>query len=162
MIDLTKLFPQDQARNALTQWTQPFEQWSKTLDGHDDAHVQYGRDLGYIAQAHGKQAMETAQANAQHNLETWQQVMSALATPMLAQHWWQYVVDGAQRSVLYADAMRERGNYFVEHEEGSHKTVLSWDHEMVVDGTKLARPVNYSLVRIIPPEGVSVREDGRR
>jgi hypothetical protein len=27
---------------------------------------------------------------------------------------------------------------------------------MVVDGRKLARPVNYALVRIVPPEGVDV------
>lgn len=162
MIDFTKLLPQsllplaDGSAAART-----LGQWQTSLDGRDDAYVQYGRDLGFIAQAHGKQVLETAQTNAQHNAETWQQVMGAMATPMLAQHWWQYVVDGAQRAVLYADAMRERGNYFVEHEEGSNKTVLSWDHDMVVDGTKLARPVNYSLVRITPPEGVTVREDGR-
>jgi hypothetical protein len=84
-----------------------------------------------------------------------------MMTPALPQQWWEYMVDGAQRGVLFADAMRERGNHFVEHEEGSNKTVLSWEHEMVVDGSKLARPVNYSLVRITPPEGVTVREDGR-
>ena len=32
---------------------------------------------------------------------------------------------------------------------------------MVVDGKELARPVNYSLVRIVPPKGDKVREDGR-
>jgi len=47
------------------------------------------------------------------------------------------------------------------HEEGSDKTVLCWDHDLVIDGTKLARPVNYSLVRIRAPEDVTVREDGR-
>ncbi|MBK1631106.1 alpha/beta hydrolase [Thiohalocapsa halophila] len=162
MLDFTKLLSQ-----SLSPFTdgggtsQAFEQWTKSLDGHDDEYVQYGRDLGFIAHAHGKQAMDTAQRHAQSNLEAWQQVMGAMATPMLAQHWWQYVVDGAQRAVLYADAMRERGNHFVEHEEGSHKTVLSWEHEMVVDGKTLSRPVNYSLVRIVPPAGVTVREDGR-
>jgi pimeloyl-ACP methyl ester carboxylesterase len=73
----------------------------------------------------------------------------------------EYLTDAAQRAVMYTDAMRQRGNYFVEHEEGSDETVLSWRHETVVDGTKLRRPVNYSLVRIVPPEGVEVRENGR-
>ncbi len=141
--------------------TGAFEQWTRSLDGHDDAHFQYGRDLGFIAQAHGKQALETAQANSEANWARWQQVMAGFMTPMLGQHWWSYVVDGAERSVLFADAMRERGNHFVEHEEGSHKTVLSWEHEIVVDGKTLPRPVNYSLVRIVPPEGVTVRQDGR-
>ncbi|WP_254045140.1 DUF3141 domain-containing protein [Thiohalocapsa sp. ML1] len=162
MLDYSKFLPE--ALSAFTDtgaMARPFEQWTKSLDGHDDAYVQYGRDLGVIAQAHGQRATETAQTNTQANWEAWQQVMSALMTPMLPQHWWQYVVDGAERSVLYADAMRERGNHFVEHEEGSNETVLSWAHEMVVDGKTLPRPVNYSLVRIVPPEGVTVREDGR-
>jgi pimeloyl-ACP methyl ester carboxylesterase len=162
MLDYSKFLPE--ALSAFTDtgaMARPFEHWTKSLDGHDDAYVQYGRDLGVIAQAHGKRATETAQTNTQSNWEAWQQVMSALMTPMLPQHWWQYVVDGAERSVLYADAMRERGNHFVEHEEGSNETVLSWAHETVVDGKTLPRPVNYSLVRIVPPEGVTVREDGR-
>jgi pimeloyl-ACP methyl ester carboxylesterase len=158
MIDLTKLFPGIDGQNALTDWPQA---WQTAANGDDSEYVQYARDLGVILQAHGKQASETSQKNLQRNLETWQQVSSAMMDPALARHWWDYMVDGAQRGVLFADAMRERGNHFVEHEEGSNKTVLSWDHEMVVDGSKLARPVNYSLVRIVPPEGVTVREDGR-
>ncbi|MCG6939880.1 MAG: DUF3141 domain-containing protein [Thiohalocapsa sp.] len=162
MFAITKLFPQTEMRNALTDWTESWGQsWHKTFDGHDDAYVQYGRDLGIILQAHGKRAMETAQQNAKANLETWQQVLDGMVSPALPQAWWEYLVDGAQRTVLYADAMRERGNHFVEHEEGSNRTVLSWEHEIVVDGSKLERPVNYSLVRIVPPEGVTVREDGR-
>ena len=34
--------------------------------------------------------------------------------------------------------------------------VLHFDYETVVDGRTLARPVNYALVRIMPPEGVTV------
>ncbi|MCF7982853.1 MAG: DUF3141 domain-containing protein [Thiohalocapsa sp.] len=158
MFDVTKLFPQNETRNAPTDWT---GSWTKALDGNNDDYVQYGRDLGFIVQAHGKQAMETAGQNTRANLETWQQVMSTMTGTALPQQWWAYMVDGTQRAVLFADAMRERGNYFAEHEEGSNKTVLSWNHETVVDGTKLTRPVNYSLVRILPPEGVAAREDGR-
>ncbi len=52
--------------------------------------------------------------------------------------------------------MRERGNNFVEHNRAGLPPVLHFEHEMVVDGSKLARPVNYALVRIVPPDGVRV------
>ncbi|AFL73014.1 DUF3141 domain-containing protein [Thiocystis violascens] len=142
-------------------FAETFGDFSRSMSQTGDAYSNYAKDLGTIAKAHGERANSTAQANLKHNQEAWQKVASALASPTLPQQWVEYLTDASQRSVLYADAMRQRGNYFIEHEEGSNKTVLSWDHETVVDGTKLARPVNYSLVRIVPPEGVTVREDGR-
>lgn len=119
------------------------------------------KDLGSIAEAHFERASDTAQANTRNNLEAWNKIAEAWVTPLSGQHWLDYGWDVAQRAVLYTDALRQRGNYFAEHEEGSNKTVLSWDHDVVVDGTTLARPVNYSLVRIVPPQGVSVHEDRR-
>jgi len=139
-----------------------FESWSKHFDTTSGDHTQYRKDLGTIYQAHAQRAVETTQANLNKTMTAWTRVSCALMTPTLGQHWFEYLVDASQRSVLFADAMRERGNLFVEHEEdGSKKTVLSWAHETIIDGTQLARPVNYSLVRIVPPEGVEVREDGR-
>jgi len=72
------------------------------------------------------------------------------------QDWQHYAVDFAQRSVLFWDALRERGNGFLEHERAGKPPVLHFDYEMVLDGRGLARPVNYALVRIVPPEGVTV------
>ena len=135
--------------------------WPRLADLDKDEQSQYAKDLGFIVEAHTKGASETAQRNAQKNLEAWNRIASACASSWLAKDWLDYIIDTSQRAVLFADAMRERGNMFVEHEEGSDKTVLSWAHEIIVDGTKLARPVNYSLVQIVPPEGVSVRQDGR-
>ena len=71
-------------------------------------------------------------------------------------HWYAYATDFAQRSILFWDTLRERGNDFVEHNREGLTPVLHFDYEMVVDGRELARPVNYALVRIIPPAG---RED---
>ena len=71
-------------------------------------------------------------------------------------NWYEYATDFAQRSILFWDTLRERGNNFVEHNREGLTPVLHFDYEMVVDGRKLARPVNYALVRIIPPEGVRV------
>ena len=34
--------------------------------------------------------------------------------------------------------------------------MLHFEYEMVLDGRTLERPVNYALVRIVPPEGVTV------
>src|SRR5262245_15759432 len=70
--------------------------------------------------------------------------------------WYGYASDFAQRSVLFWDTLRERGNNFIEHTREGLPPVLHFDYETVVDGRKLARPVNYALVRIIPPEDVVV------
>ena len=78
--------------------------------------------------------------------------------------WWQmawdYWVDAAQRTVLFWDVMRKRGNQFVEHEAKGMPPVLAFEHEMVLDGRTLARPVNYFVVRIIAPAGT--RTDPRK
>ena len=142
-----------------------FADFGRSLSRDGDAYADYAKDLSTIAQAHGSRATETAQTNLQRNQEAWGKVAAAFASPAafarLPQLWTEYLTDTAQRAVLFTDAMRQRGNYFNEHEEGSNKTVLIWDHDLVIDGTQLARPVNYSLVRIRAPEGVKVREDGR-
>src|SRR4030095_3926000 len=73
----------------------------------------------------------------------------------------QYAVDFAQRSVLLWDTLRQRGNNFLEHERQGLPPVLHFDYEMVMDGRSRKRPVNYALLRIIPPKGVTV-DDKRR
>jgi len=65
-----------------------------------------------------------------------------------------YVVDATQRSVLFLDVMRERCNQYREHLAETAPHVLDYDIELVVDGRRLPRPVNYALVRVIPPAGV--------
>ncbi len=92
------------------------------------------------------------------------QVGQWLATPPLPYEAWagstRYAVDVAERSILFWDTLRQRGNNFVEHERRGLPPVLHFEHEMVVDGRTFARPVNYALLRIVPPKGVSV--DPRR
>jgi poly(3-hydroxyalkanoate) synthetase/tellurite resistance protein len=60
-----------------------------------------------------------------------------------------YMVDSLQRSVLYADIMRKRGNIYLEHLEKGQPPVLVFDYEIIVDGRDLERPVNYCLVKIL-------------
>ena len=72
----------------------------------------------------------------------------------------EYIVDAAQRSVLFWDVMRQRGNQYHEHLAEIAPHVLDYEVELLVDGRTLDRPVNYCLVRIVPPPGVKV--DARR
>ncbi len=82
---------------------------------------------------------------------------AALPAPLEAWNDWQaYATDLAQRCVLFWDTLRQRGNAFLEHERAGKPPVLHFDYEMELDGRTLGRPVNYALVRIVPPEGVTV------
>src|SRR3954452_20890 len=67
-----------------------------------------------------------------------------------------YWVDAWQRSILLLDVLRQRGNNYVEHNARQAPHVLTFDADLVLDGRSLPQPVNYALVRIIPPTGVSV------
>jgi pimeloyl-ACP methyl ester carboxylesterase len=73
----------------------------------------------------------------------------------------EYWVDAWQRSILFLDILRQRGNNSREHNAREAPHVLSFDAELVLDGRSLPRPVNYALVRIVPPEGVSINPSKR-
>ena len=62
----------------------------------------------------------------------------------------EYWRDAWQRSILFLDVLRQRGNTYRERQEEVAPNVLEFDAELVMDGRRLARPVNYALVRIAP------------
>ena len=68
----------------------------------------------------------------------------------------EYAIDAAQRSVLFWDVMRQRGNQYREHMAETAPHVLDYKVELVVDGRTLERPVNYGLVRVVPPTSVEI------
>src|SRR5262249_56591662 len=68
----------------------------------------------------------------------------------------EYLRDAMERSILFWDVMRQRGNQYREHMAETVPHVLEFKVEPVVDGRTLARPVNYGLVRIVPPQGVTI------
>jgi pimeloyl-ACP methyl ester carboxylesterase len=73
----------------------------------------------------------------------------------------EYARDFWQRSVLFLDILRQRGNQregMLAHQATS---VLIYDSELVMRGDELPHPVNYSLLRIIPPEGTEI-DDRKR
>jgi len=67
-----------------------------------------------------------------------------------------YVWDAWQRSMLYLDILRQRGNNYLDHAEERAPNVLSFRFAVVINGLGLESPVNYVLVRILPPANVRV------
>jgi hypothetical protein len=70
---------------------------------------------------------------------------------------WAYWTDACQRSVLFWDVFfRQRGQSYREHAAKAAPHVLKFAYELVIDGRALPRPVNYGLVRVLPPDGVEI------
>lgn len=83
------------------------------------------------------------------------------ALPGLFASAFEYLVDTGQRSVLFLDAMRRRGEQYREHMAVAVPHVLNYSLELVADGRNLKRPVNYGLVRVSPPPGVEIDQTRR-
>jgi Protein of unknown function (DUF3141) len=84
--------------------------------------------------------------------------MSFPASPMAAFDYW---IDAAQRAVLFLDVMRQRGNQYRAHLAETAPHVLDYDVELVMDGRTFERPVNYGLVKVVPPKELTI-DPGRR
>jgi len=88
--------------------------------------------------------------------------LSATETPFAAagDRWasgfQEYLVDAFQRSVLCLDLLRRRGNEQREIASQPMSTVLHFDHQVLMSGRSLPKPINFSLSRIIPPPGVPI------
>ena len=68
----------------------------------------------------------------------------------------EYWTDAWQRSVLALDVLRERGNTYLERSTQNAPHVLTFKGELVLDGRKFERPVNYVLARIHPTTAAPV------
>lgn len=60
-------------------------------------------------------------------------------------------VDAFERSVLFLDTLRRRGNKDLEHLAAGEPALLKFAHELVLDGRTLPRPCNYALLHVLPP-----------
>ena len=74
--------------------------------------------------------------------------MSQVSNLNFIQDYW---IDSWQRSILTLDALRERGNTSLKRSAETAPHVLSFEFEVIRDGRTLPRPVNYVLIRIVPP-----------
>ena len=94
-----------------------------------------------------QKALSTVAADAQQRVVTPWEAMTG---------WYNYSVDFAQRSVLFWDTLRQRGNNYTEHVRQGQPPLLHFQHETVLDARSFERPVNYALLRILPPEGMTI------
>jgi hypothetical protein len=78
-----------------------------------------------------------------------------------AADWQEYLTDLGQRSVLFWDTLRQRGDNSLAHERAGYPLLLKFDHQTLVDGMDLPRPVNYSLLQILPGPGQPVDSQQR-
>ena len=149
--------------------------WSDAVSGVTDAmglgsqEAVHAGDVGQILAAavarqgqrmmaeHGDRSSRLADRLRQQS-EGWS---DPAARQQIGAAWMEYLRDAAERSVLTADALRRRGDIFLEHEGAGCPPVLVYDYEVVMRGHDLPRPSNYELLRILPPEGVVV-DDRKR
>lgn len=73
----------------------------------------------------------------------------------LAQQATDYWIDAAQRSILFMDVLRQRGDERNHRAEQTAPHVLTFQFEVVMDGRHLERPVNYGLLHILQPDGIA-------
>ena len=76
--------------------------------------------------------------------------------------WASYTLDAWQRSVLFLDVLRQRGNAFLEREDNPMRHVLSFDFDLVLDGHDLPKPVNYWMARVRPPAAAPAPDPRKR
>ncbi|MFT6916867.1 MAG: hypothetical protein ACJAWL_003210 [Motiliproteus sp.] len=65
----------------------------------------------------------------------------------------EYMIDAAQRTVLFWDVLRRRSEEFYDHRAMDIPHVLCFDTELILDGRLLERPANYFLERVKPLPG---------
>jgi Protein of unknown function (DUF3141) len=67
-----------------------------------------------------------------------------------------YFKDAFERSVLFLDVLRRRGNDYLEQSNRTAPHVLIFGFNLLSDGRTLPKPVNYALVEIVPPADVTI------
>ena len=68
----------------------------------------------------------------------------------------EYAADVWQRSLIFLDILRRSGDQQAEMTSRPINAVPIYDYEIVLSGDSLPRPVNYALVRIVPPAGTVI------
>jgi pimeloyl-ACP methyl ester carboxylesterase len=118
------------------------------------------RDLGVIASKHLHKIAtdhgERLRRSAAGLKPVLAQVQDAALKGELTQAAQEYARDAVERTVLTIDVLRERGNNDIAHETAGTPPVLIYDYETIMDGCDFTPPVNYMLLKILPPAGVEI------
>lgn len=129
-----------------------------------DTSTPLGPLLARAGARHAARAADTALERRDERSEDLRRIGAEVAgngplSLLLAFQGW--ALDARQRQILFLDALRKRGDDFLAHEAAGAPPVLIYDYELVLDGATLERPCNYILLRILPPEGVTI-DDAKR
>ncbi|MGF1447425.1 MAG: DUF3141 domain-containing protein [Pikeienuella sp.] len=160
----------DFRRNDILQSVTDGTAWSpaarlEALRAHLTESTAMGSTVMKVGTGHASQISESHGSRARAAIDgvarTVQSLAERSANNSLADDLRSYFVDAAQRMVLAADVLRQRGDIFLDHEAAGCPPVLIYDYEVVLDGADLSRPCNYMLLRIVPPQGVDVDPDAR-
>ena len=122
-----------------------------------DRSLQISRSVASVYSRRVREATEAYAANVRKaQAEYLQSSAAPRHIPQVFQDWTEYATDYAQRSILFWDTLRQRGNNWIAHEEAGKPPVLAYRYEMLADGRSFERPVNHALVRIVPPAGIEI------
>ncbi len=120
------------------------------------------QSLAQLGTEHLRIISDTYGTAARQNAESWQKIWSGVKSPMtLGQDYQGYAVDAAQRSVLFLDIMRQVGNQAVDQQVNGNSPVLVYEYTTIMDGRQQQPAVNYALLHIHPPAGVTVDPEKR-
>ncbi|MGL4488618.1 MAG: DUF3141 domain-containing protein [Rhizobiaceae bacterium] len=121
--------------------------------------------LSTAASRQSARITETHSRRAEEVLEKGNSLMEDLrkaqAEGHLASDYTEYMRDAFERMILTMDTLRKRGDIFLAHEEAGCPPVLIYDYEVIMDGKDLPYPSNYMLLKITPPEGVTIDNNRR-
>ena len=127
-----------------------------------DRSIRISRSVADLLSRRTRAAMQRYATRVRTANEACMAAHAAPKTPFeFARQWAEYQIDAAQRTVLYWDTLRRRGNQWIEHEAAGKPPVLDYKYELIADARGYDRPANYALVRIIPPRGIEV-DDAKR
>jgi pimeloyl-ACP methyl ester carboxylesterase len=137
----------------------------ETTERELEATASTSKILSTAASRHFERITESHSRRSKEIVAKTEALMNALrksqAEGRLSGSWSEYLRDAGERMVLSADTLRKRGDIFLEHEAAGCPPVLAYDYELVMDGKDLPYPSNYELLRILPPQGVTI-DDTRR
>lgn len=135
--------------NLFTYNNQINEQWAERQDFLNQTKQAYLQHRNDTLTSNAKALSDDIQAiqdNLQHTknpLQLWQEYVA-------------YATDSSQRLFQTLDILRERGDIFIEHESAGCPPVLDYDYEIIADASEFERPCNYVLLKILPPQGITI------
>ena len=137
-----------------------FEGKALEATGHMKDYAAYLRDMMQLVSRYAATTQKSA-AETQHRQSESARAVGAALARQRPGDLPAYLVDAAQRWIIFLDTLRQRGNNFLAHHQEGCPPVLAYEYDVVVDGATLEQPVNYSLVSIRPPKGTQVRQNAR-